>query len=543
MHASLQPDRSSQTIESTLPAATWLNISEAVLLGAAVSLTVFALQWRYGFLWSDEGWLWYISQRTALGDVPLRDFFSYDPGRYYWSAALFKLTGSSGLYQQILADYLFAILGLAAAYFVMIRAGLARSWRIAILLLLGIVIGFPRHKIYEQTLSLICVAGIAFVFAAPQKLKRWFVLGILIGIAAFFGRNSGTFCLLATVIAFLVLRLRHEGPSLRRAIGAVALGMLVGYSPILLMLVAVPHFASSFLKSLLLTPTWAWSLKIPFPWHVHLKGLHGMDLVQARAISWLCLAVPFTYVASLWRALRRNPQLDSAEWLAAAASAAGAGFLVHAFYTADFFHIAEGVVPFVLAAGALSAHLWRGRRRWSLIVFCGTVFLVIACWLPMEPLVQHLRAEAHTPGSESEISINGRRFAIPAEQAEIMNTVATAFRDCSLHDGGFLAAPYYPGLYAFLNTRAPLWDTYFLWPRSDQTQQEDIDALQRSRTALILVNPQFALNGRESLELVHTNPKLVGYIETYYQRSDIKLPDGFELYFSPEQCQYPPAIK
>src|SRR5947208_9174343 len=166
------PPTAIQKPQTQLRPATWLSICEAVLLGAALSLTVFALQWRYGFLWSDEGWLWYISQRTALGQVPLRDFFRYDPGRYYWSAAFFRLTGSSGLYQQILANYLFAIIGLAAAYFVMIRAGLARSWGVAILLLLGVVIGFPRHKIYEQILSLICVFAIAFVFEEPQKLKR-----------------------------------------------------------------------------------------------------------------------------------------------------------------------------------------------------------------------------------------------------------------------------------------------------------------------------------------------------------------------------------
>jgi len=543
MHASLQSKHSSPTIEGGLLAARWLNISEAILLSAAIAIGVFLLQWRYGFLWSDEGWLWYISQRTALGQVPLRDFFSYDPGRYYWSAALFRLTGSSGLYQQILANYLFAIIGLAAAYLAMIRAGLARSWRVAIVLLLGVVIGFPRHKIYEQALSLICVAAIAFVFAAPQKLRRWFLLGVATGLAAFFGRNSGIFFGLAAITAFLLLSLRREGPSVAQATRALAGGILIGYSPILIMLVAVTDFAPAFFQSLLLTPKWAWSLKIPFPWHVHLKGLHGMDLVQARAISWLCLAVPFTYVASLWRAVRRNSPLDSVEWLAGAASAAGAGFLLHAFYTADFFHIAEGVVPFVIAAGALSAHLWRSRMRWwSLAVFCGMGFLVIASWLPMEPLVQHLRTRGQAPESVQQISIHGKTFEVPAEQAEIMNTVATAFRDCDLHDGGFLAAPYYPGLYAFLNTRAPLWDTYFLWPRNQQAQQEDIDALQRNRTALILVNSQFALNGRESLEIIQTNPKLVGYIETHYERSNIKLPDGFELYFSPLQCQYPPPI-
>jgi hypothetical protein len=222
--------------------------------------------------------------------------------------------------------------------------------------------------------------------------------------------------------------------------------------------------------------------------------------------------------------------------LAVAASAAGAGFLVHAFYTADFFHIAEGVVPFVIAAGALSAHLWRDSRGWSLTLFCGMALLVIAGWLPMESLVQHLRAEAHAPASVTQINISGRQFEVPAEQAEVMNTVATAFRDCNPHDGGFFAAPFYPGLYAFLNIQAPTWDTYFLWPRSDGIQQAEIEALQRNHTSLILLNPEFALNGRESLEFVRTNPKLVAYIRANYRRSTAQLPEGFELYYLPQYC-------
>lgn len=290
-----------------------------------------------------------------------------------------------------------------------------------------------------------------------------------------------------------------------------------------------------------MTPRWSWSLPVPFPWHVHLRGLHGLDLLQARAVSWLCVAVPVTYAFLLWRAVRSRAELDGAEWLSVAASAAGTGFLVHAFYTSDFFHIAQGVVPFVIAAGAFSAHLWRtATRRWSMTVFCGLAFLVLATWLPMEPLVQHLKTKRYAPESVEQIRIDGRLFEVDVQQAEVMKTAERWFRQCGPGDGKLMVAPYYPGLYAFLNTRAPFWDTYYLWPRSDQVQQAHINALQQNRTALILLNPEAAMNGRETLEFVRTYPRLVEYIASQYQRADTKLPDGFELFYSPQECRRHP---
>ena len=528
----MQASRNPETEELTRS-----ELTLAILLSFLISLSVFFLQWRYGFNLGDEGWLWYVSQRTALGDVPLRDFFSYDPGRYYWSAAVFKVLGRSGFFEQLLANYLFAIVGLALVYVAMFRAKLSRPWRISILLLLGVVIGFPRHKIYEQTLSLIAVAAITLLFRAPHRLRRWLVLGIVIGVAAFFGRNSGLFCTIAAAVAFSVLVIRGETPVLWRTVGALVSGVVIGYSPMIFMIIGVHGFAAAFFNTIPLTRHWAWSLPIPFPWHVHLKGLHGLDLLSARAVSWLCVAVPVTYALILWRAVRSRTELHDTEWLSSAAAAAGAGFLIHAFYTSDVFHIAQGTVPVVIAAGAFSAQLWQEQQwRWSLIVFCVLTLLVLASWLPMEPLVQHLRAKAHAPASVQEIEIERKTFEVPAEQAYVMKTVQNAFRNCGSRDGTFHAAPYYPGLYAFLNTRAPNWDTFYLWPRSEQFQQAEVEALDRTRLGLVLLNTHIAMNGRESLRLTTTNPKIVEYVVSHFQLSATKLPDGFELYYAPEQC-------
>jgi hypothetical protein len=154
----------------------------------------------------------------------------------------------------------------------------------------------------------------------------------------------------------------------------------------------------------------------------------------------------------------------------------------------------------------------------------------------MEPLVQHLSTKSHNPASIGQISIDGRNFEVPAEQAELMRTVETAFQNCGARDGGFFAAPYYPGLYAFLNTRAPTWDTYFLWPRGELTQEKEIESLQRNHTALLLINYEFAINGRESLKFSATNPQLLAYITSHYERSEANLSGGFDLFYDSAQC-------
>ncbi|MGH9516381.1 MAG: hypothetical protein ACRD3P_11985 [Terriglobales bacterium] len=520
---------------SEVPKRPYLAYLEAVMVSAAAATLVFLIQWRYGFNWGDEGWLWYISQRVNLGEVPIRDVFSYDPGRYYWSAVIFKILGRDGFFEQLLANYLFGIFGLAITYVSMSAAGVTRAWRVSILVLLAVILGFPRHKVYEQTLSLVAAAGITFLLTRPEKLKRWFVYGVATGLAAFIGKNSGLYFVIAFFLTFLVLRMSGTTASVVRIFGSLCAGIIIGYSPMLLMAVYFHGFASAFWQSVILTRNWSWSVPIPFPWSSHAHALRGLDLAQWRAASWLCVAVPLTYAFIFWRGLRHRAQRPEA--LALGASIAGIPYLNHAFHQADFPHIAQGVVPFVVAVGVFCYFLWiRDRRRWSVALLAALYFLVLACWLPMEPLVQHLRTKAFAPQTLARIELGDRKFEVPVQQAEVMQIVQTVFRSCGGTEGGFFEAPFYPGLYAFLRTRAPSWDTDFFWPRNEYRQQQEIGALIQNRTSLLLINKDAMFDGHQWLKIAATNPILAQYLHETYQRASTKLPGGFELDVLPGSC-------
>jgi len=141
-----------------------------------------------------------------------------------------------------------------------------------------------------------------------------------------------------------------------------------------------------------------------------------------------------------------------------------------------------------------------------------------------------------SPETLAQVNIDGRDFEVSAQQARVMKTVEAAFRSCGAIDGSFLEAPFYPGLYAFLRTRAPTWDIYYLWPRSDAVQGREIEILIQNRTSLVLVNKEASFDGKNWLKIGRTNPRLMQYISTEYVRTGTNLPEGFELYTLPGSC-------
>ena len=91
-----------------------LQTSNFIIAGVSsliITVLWFCLTWHYGFDLADEGYYWYGSQRVLRGEVPMRDFLSYDIARYYWSALVMYILGDDGAFAARLSAMIFQFTG------------------------------------------------------------------------------------------------------------------------------------------------------------------------------------------------------------------------------------------------------------------------------------------------------------------------------------------------------------------------------------------------------------------------------------------------
>lgn len=173
-----------------------------ILALVIASISVF-YQARIGqeFLLSDKGNFWYGGWRTWLGEVPIRDFDGYDPAHYLWYALWFRALGDSGLVAFRLADSIFVFIGTT---FGLLALRKVVEWRWMLLVAGSIFLwSYPLFRSIDHAVSLAAVYFDALLIEHPS-IKRHFIAGVFVGVAAFIGRNHGVYCALAyfLLIAF-----------------------------------------------------------------------------------------------------------------------------------------------------------------------------------------------------------------------------------------------------------------------------------------------------------------------------------------------------
>ncbi len=483
------------------PGSPWkLTLVFAVILAASS----FALQGWQGFNISDEGFLWYGVQRTVAGEVPLRDFQSYDPGRYYWSAAV-ALGFGNGLvalrFSETIAEAIGLWLGLLAA------CRLSRNW--LALLATGLMLTvwvFPSHKIFDHSLLL---AGIWMATRLAEQPSRWRVVwgGVFIGLCAFFGRNHALYNGTAEFLLLLWLTVRGELPPTRFI--AWATGIVAGSLPLLLMLAFVPGFFTSYQNSIveILRHGTNLALPMPWPWRIFLSG-NPYAVASQLVLGLVLLALPVAYLAMIG-ASRPLAHFSPERALLAACGAVGLCYLNHAYSRADVSHLAQAIHPFTLGLLALVYHFAKRSRYLTTMALFLTALGLFEVGRQM-PAFQRLVS----PVAWQRSAVASGVF-VPPVWARFFDELHQFAAHIGPREGIFIA-PSAPGLYPVLNRVSPVWESYVFFPTSKEREEEITTSLTKKEINWAIVS-NTQIDERDDLRFSATYPLVWKYLQENFE--------------------------
>ena len=438
-----------------------------LLLAIVLAGVSFAVQRQQGIDLADEGFLWYGAQQTAHGKVPLRDFDSYDPGRYYWSAAGMRLFGE-GVVSLRFSETIFQILGLWAGLLAASRV--VQNW--ALLVATGVMLTlwmFPSHKLFDIAL-LLCGIWIAVRLIEEPSPVRIFTAGFFVGLSIFFGRNHALYNFLAQASLLLLLHFKLR-PSLSMShLGMWPAGIVLGLVPTIIMFVCVPGFFASYIESirLILRAGTNLAIPVPWPWRVLPNSLEGMTQFL---LGIFLVALPLGYLVAIIGSLFMRPQTIQNHALFIACAFVGVFYLHHAFARADLSHLAQVIHPFTLGALALLAFV--GARQfcyWAVIaLLVATALLTVGRRTSI-----YQRLTSSTPWVSCDA---GGKIFVPPSTKRLLTCLRTFALENIAPREGVLIAPYTPALYPILNHESPLWDLIYYFPATMQRQETMIREL------------------------------------------------------------------
>ena len=507
---------------ATVPA--WLQMG---LLATGLVALSFALQGRIDLNLADEGFLWYGTWRTALGEVPLRDFQSYDPGRYLWGAFWFHVFGNDGILALRVSNALFQSLGVTCGLLVLRR--LTRSpWLLTgggIVLLFWM---FPRHKLFESSLALAAVY-IAVLLIETPSLRQYFISGLFVGFAGFLGRQHGFYTAVSFFLLISFIWLKFDRQRLRQRGLLWAGGILLGYSPMGIMLVTIPGLWSRFWQSLLFLVrirNTNLPLPVPTPWSVPVATLDWLTASHQISVGLGFMLLPVFNGAALIYLLWQKPKRLQTQSVLIAATFLSLTYSHYAFSRADLGHLAQGIHPMLLGLmGVVGYSLRHGWRLWGYGLAWGLTGVTMLGMGLVSPNVIKLRAPA---GFYVEQTVRGDRLHLPQPTAQFIDTIEQFHTRHVSPDEGILLAPHIPTLYPILERRSPIWEIYLLFPETQGRQQQIVEQLREQSVNWVILG-DIALDGRQELRFRNTHPLVwQEFSEQFEPLQSADLPENYQ---------------
>lgn len=493
-------------------------------------IVFFSFLWQgtYGFSLADEGYLWYGAQRVLTGEVPIRDFMAYDPGRYYWAAALMAVFGDNGILSLRAAVAVFQALGLTAA--LVLVAGERRSSRgtgpLFLVLCAFVLMAwmFPRHKLFDISLSIFLVGVLTWLVQQPT-VRRYLFAGVCLGLVAMFGRNHGVYGLVGSLGVMLWLNIRRsDGPSFVSGFSSWTLGVALGYLPLLLMALFIPGFFFAFWDSvanIFVQKATNLPLPVPWPWTVSFDGVPLSDAVRDMLVALFFLGTLVFGIFSVLWVVRQRYRDESVQPALVASAFLALPYAHYAFSRADVGHLAQGIFPTLLGCLVL-LFCSKPLIRWPV-----ALALAVASFWVMH--VHHPGWQCRVGGQCVPVVVSNSTLMVPNRTAQDIALIRKLAEQYAPNGESLLVAPLWPGAYALLERRAPMWAIYALWPRSPEFQQREIQRIQAARPEFALVY-DFPLDGRDDLRFRNSHPLIYQYFLEGFDQVPVERNPAYQLF-------------
>jgi len=484
----------------------------AAFIALALTGAVYLTTGDVGLGMADEGFLWYGAQRTALGEIPLRDFQSYEPLRYYWCAAWSGLLGDGilGLRRSV------AIFQAVGLFFGLLAARRATShpWQLAIIGLILVAWMFPRNKLFESGVTLMAVYAAVRLIESPSA-RTHFLIGCFTGLAGFLGRNHALYASLGFGCLIFLLHFKLRPGSLGRRLGGFACGFLAGYSPMLVMLAFVPGFAHSFLDSLLFFIRHGSNLPLPYPWPWRL-GYEYMRWFERAGLAAAFLLPVIAYPLGLFIALRSKAEVLRSRSLLVGSAFIGVFYAHHVAVRSDLSHLVQSFLPALLVVFALPTAFPRALAWPARSVSWGALaLLTLLAALPTHPQLLHYRPGVEPPPLVS-YEVAGDTLRLHPRLATYLEHLQSAIHQHVAPGEMVFVAAHAPGLYPLLSKPSPTWGIYFLWVADEKSQEQIVGELtaQRVNWALIIDS---AVDRRLELMFQNSHPLVWQYLTREFE--------------------------
>lgn len=488
---------------------------QMLAMAAVVVFTQFMWQGNKGFSLWDEGFLWYGVQRVMLGEVPIRDFMAYDPGRYYWSAALMSAWGDSGIMSLRVAVAIFQMIGLFVGLLLIARS--EKKQHFLYLLLTAMTLAawmHPRHKLFDISLSILLIGALTFLIQNPTS-RRYFFVGMCIGLVAIFGRNHGMYGIAGSIGVMLWLNIKRtevQGPGLAKGFVLWVAGIAFGFAPLVLMVLLIPGFAVAFWESirfLFEVKATNLPLPVPWPWLVDLSAESLGGAIRGVLVGLFFIAtITFGVLTIIWITLQRIHSKHVSPALVAAS------FLVlpyahFAYSRADVGHLAQGIFPLLVGCLVLLS-TQEPKIKWPLALMLCTASLWVS--LELQPGWQ-----CHNNQQCVNVEISGNNLLVDPGTANDVGLLRKLADQYAPKGQSFIATPFWPGAFALLERKSPMWELYALFPRSQAFEQAEIERIKTAKPGFAFVL-DLPLDGRDELRYRYTHPLIHQYILNNFEQ-------------------------